>query len=246
MQPESRAKRGINKRTLLAAVLFLIVMPATLACGILFLKDKKYYIVCLLLIVYAMLPFFFLFENRRPQARELVVIAVLCAIGVAGRAAFFMVPQFKPVAAVVILAGVCFGAESGFLVGAMTAFVSNFFFGQGPWTPWQMFAFGLIGFLAGLLFKEGRLPRKRLPLCAFGAVAILVLYGRHHQHQLGAPVYRRTQLADRRRNLPGRPPLRHFTCPLDRIFPFCADQSHAGKAGTHPQEIRTIARIKAF
>ena len=177
MQPESRAKRGINKRTLLAAVLFLIVMPATLACGILFLKDKKYYIVCLLLIVYAMLPFFFLFENRRPQARELVVIAVLCAIGVAGRAAFFMVPQFKPVAAVVILAGVCFGAESGFLVGAMTAFVSNFFFGQGPWTPWQMFAFGLIGFLAGLLFKEGRLPRKRLPLCAFGAVAILVLYG---------------------------------------------------------------------
>lgn len=53
-----------------------------------------------------------------------------------------------------ILAGVGLGAEAGFLTGAMAGFVSNFFFGQGPWTPWQMFSFGIIGFLAGLLFRS--------------------------------------------------------------------------------------------
>lgn len=161
----------------MAWVLLLTVAPATILCGILFLQDKKGYVVSLLLLFYAMLPFFLLFENRRPQARELVLFAVLCALGVAGRAAFFMVPQFKPVAAIVILSGACLGAESGFLVGAMTAFASNFFFGQGPWTPWQMFAFGLIGFLAGLLFREGRLPKKKLFLCLFGGLSVFLLYG---------------------------------------------------------------------
>ncbi|MEG0914630.1 MAG: ECF transporter S component, partial [Christensenellaceae bacterium] len=79
--------------------------------------------------------------------------------------------------AIVIIAGVCLGGESGFMVGAMTGFVSNFLFGQGPWTPWQMFAFGIIGFLAGILFKKGVLPKKRLPLCVFGGLATLVIYG---------------------------------------------------------------------
>jgi energy-coupling factor transport system substrate-specific component len=101
-----------------------------------------------------MLPFVFAFEGRKPQARELVVIAVMVAITVAGRAAFFMTPQFKPVSALVIISGAALGAESGFVVGALSGFVSNFFFGQGPWTPWQMFAFGLIGFISGLLFRR--------------------------------------------------------------------------------------------
>jgi uncharacterized membrane protein len=117
------------------------------------------------------------FESRKPQTRELVVIATLCALAVAGRAAFFMLPQFKPVVALVIIAGVAFGGESGFLVGAMTGFVSNFFFGQGPWTPWQMFAFGIIGFLAGVLFRKGILRRNRSALCVFGALTTLVIYG---------------------------------------------------------------------
>ncbi|MDR0906493.1 MAG: ECF transporter S component, partial [Oscillospiraceae bacterium] len=122
-------------------------------------------------------PFALVFESRKPQARELVVIATLCAIAVAGRAAFFMLPQFNPVVALVIIAGVAFGGESGFLVGAMTGFVSNMFFGQGPWTPWQMFSFGIIGFLAGVLFRKGILRRSRAALCVFGALATLVIYG---------------------------------------------------------------------
>jgi uncharacterized membrane protein len=142
-----------------------------------FLGDRKYYFISLLILFETMLPFALVFESRKPQARELVIIAVLCALAVAGRTAFFMLPQFKPVVALVIIAGIAFGGETGFLVGAVTGFVSNMFFGQGPWTPWQMFAFGIIGFLAGLLFRKGLLRRSRVALCVFGGIAALTIYG---------------------------------------------------------------------
>ena len=127
-----------------------------------------------------MLPFFLVFENRRPQAREVVVIAVMAALAVAGRAAFFMLPQFKPTAAIVIIAGVGLGAEAGFLTGAVAALASNLFFGQGPWTPWQMFAMGLVGFLAGLFFSKSGVRTKnttKLGLCIFGALICILIYG---------------------------------------------------------------------
>ena len=124
-----------------------------------------------------MLPFFIVFEGRKPQARELVIIAVLCALGVAGRAAFFMLPQFKPVLAITVIAGVALGAESGFLVGSMTMLISNIMFAQGPWTPWQMFAMGIAGFLSGVLYRRGRLSRSRVSLCVFGALCAVIVYG---------------------------------------------------------------------
>jgi energy-coupling factor transport system substrate-specific component len=163
---------------------------------------RHYYIVSLVVIVLSMLPFAVSFEGRKPQARELVVIAVLVAVTVAGRAAFFMVPQFKPVVALVIISGAALGPQSGFVVGALSGFVSNFIFGQGPWTPWQMFAFGMTGFLAGLFFsrlasdigdgrpspsdskdpwnvrKRRRTERMRIALlCLFGFAATFALYG---------------------------------------------------------------------
>ena len=104
-----------------------------------------------------------------------MIISVLAAIGVAGRAVFFMLPQFKPVTALTIIAGAALGGETGFLVGAMTMLASNVMFSQGPWTPWQMFCMGIIGFLAGIIFR--RLSRSRLPLCIYGALASLVIYG---------------------------------------------------------------------
>ena len=164
-------------RTLLSALIILILIPVTVAFGIVYLENRRYYLISLLIIFYTLVPFFMVFERRKPKARELVVISVICAIAVAGRAAFFMLPQFKPVVAVVIIAGVCFGAESGFLVGAISGFVSNFYFGQGPWTPWQMFCFGIIGFRAGILFKKGILPKKRIPLCIYGGLATFLIYG---------------------------------------------------------------------
>ena len=172
-----KEKRKLSKRTLAAAVSILLLIPLTIFIGVYYLGGRKYYFIALLILVETMLPFFLIFEGRKPQARELTVIAVLCAIGVVGRAAFFMLPAFKPVLALVIIAGVTFGGETGFLVGAMTMVASNVLFGQGPWTPWQMFSAGIIGFLAGILFRKGWLRRSRVSLCIYGAIATIVIYG---------------------------------------------------------------------
>ncbi len=172
-----KSDRKLTKRTLFAMILILLAIPLTIYIGTYFFGSRKYYFISLLIILETMLPFCMVFESRKPQARELVVISVLCAIAVSGRAAFFMLPQFKPVVALVIIAGVCFGGETGFLVGTVTGFVSNFFFGQGPWTPWQMFAFGIIGFLAGILFKKGFLRKTKASLCVFGFLTTFIVYG---------------------------------------------------------------------
>lgn len=175
-QPDRKRCR-IPSRTAAALAVILLLVPLTIYLGIRVFGDRKYTFISLFVLLEALLPFFLLFEGRKPQARELVVIAVLCAVGAAGRAAFAMLPGFKPVMALVILSGAALGCETGFLVGAVTMFVSNFFFGQGPWTPWQMFSMGLIGFLAGLLFAgKGTRPGKVF-LCLFGALAALLIYG---------------------------------------------------------------------
>ncbi len=172
-----KASRKLPKRTLAATLSVLVLIPLTLYFGMSLFGERAYYFTSLLIIIETIIPFCMLFEARKPKARELIVISVLCALGVAGRSAFFMIPQFKPVVALVVIAGVCFGGETGFLVGAITGFVSNFFFGQGPWAPWQMFAFGMIGFLAGILFQKGFLKRTKLFLCIFGFLATFFIYG---------------------------------------------------------------------
>ena len=172
-----KEKRNLSKRTIVASVAILLFIPLTIFAGIFYLDNRQYNIVALLVLLECMLPFILVFEGRKPKARELVTIAVLCAIGIAGRSLFFMLPQFKPVLALTIIAGVAFGGEAGFLVGAVTMLLSNMLFSQGPWTPWQMFAMGIIGFLAGVLFKKGWLRRTRASLAVFGAFAALVIYG---------------------------------------------------------------------
>ena len=167
----------LPKRTIASAAMIFLLIPVTIFIGSYYFGDRKYYFIALLVILETMVPFALIFEKQRPQARELVIIAVLCAIGVAGRAAFFMLPNFKPVIALVIISGVAFGGETGFLVGAMTMLASNVMFGQGPWSPFQMFAMGIIGFLAGVLFRKGLLMRSRASMCAFGALAAVVVYG---------------------------------------------------------------------
>ena len=170
-------KRTLSKRTITAALLILLTIPLTIYLGVYLFNDRRFYFISMLIILQTMLPFMLVFESRKPQPREIIVIAVLCAIAVAGRSAFFMLPQFKPVVAMVIIAGVAFGGEAGFLVGAITGFVSNMFFGQGPWTPWQMFALGIIGFLAGVLFRKGLLGRNTESLAVFGGFATFIIYG---------------------------------------------------------------------
>ena len=178
---EREQRRTLRRRTEAAAVMILAAIPLTIYWGVHVLDDRNYYLISLLIILETMLPFLLIFEGRRPRAREMILLAVMCAIAVLGRTIFFMVPEFKPVVALVIISGLALGAEAGFLVGAMTGFVSNFFFGQGPWTPWQMFAFGIIGFLAGLLFRRSdtfyRSKKGIALLCTFGFLAALLIYG---------------------------------------------------------------------
>ena len=170
-------RKKLPRRTKLAAGCLLLMIPVTLFAGTFYLGDRKYYFIALLMLLEGMLPFFLAFEGRRPGAREIAILATLCAMGVAGRAAFFMLPQAKPVLALTILSGVALGGESGFFVGSVTMLTSNILFGQGPWTPWQMFGMGIVGFLAGVLARTGWLRRSRGSLCAFGAVSAIVIYG---------------------------------------------------------------------
>jgi len=172
-----KGMRKLSKRTVVVALMVFIAIPLTIYIGEFYLDSRRYTFISILIILETMIPFVIIFESRKPQARELVIIAVLCAIGVAGRTAFFMLPQFKPVVAIVIISGVAFGGETGFLVGAVTGFVSNMFFGQGPWTPWQMVAFGIIGLLAGIMFRKGILRRNRAALCIYGGLATFFIYG---------------------------------------------------------------------
>ena len=130
-----------------------------------------------MIIILASIPFFLSFERRKPQPREILIIAVMSAISVTGRALFVITPGFKPVAAIAAITGFSLGAEAGFLTGAISALVSNMFFGQGPWTPFQMFMWGMIGFIGGLLGRTG-IMHKKIPLILFGIFAgILFSFG---------------------------------------------------------------------
>ena len=162
------------------AVLFLLI-PATLYLGKQ-MHGRWFYLTCTLIVIELMVPFFLRFEQRRPQARELVLIAVMAALAAASRVAFVFLPGFKPILGMIMIAGIVFGPESGFLIGAVSVFASNFFYSQGPWTPWQMMAYGFAGFLAGLLFcrhrKKLEASRYFLPMMgAFGFFSVLFLVG---------------------------------------------------------------------
>lgn len=175
---EQRLMKGkLSRRTKVALALCLLAIPVTIFLGLRIDGGRKYMVVSLAIIAETMLPFFLVFEGRKPQARELVLLSVLSALAIGGRAVFFALPGFKPVMAMVILTGVAFGPEAGFMVGAMTMLCSNVLFGQGPWTPWQMFAMGLAGLLAGLLFRKGLLHRDRLSLSIFGGLVTFLVYG---------------------------------------------------------------------
>lgn len=174
-RPKEKGK--LSKGTRGAVFIILLLIPLTLFAGAYYFDHKKYYLIGLLVLLECMAPFFLIFEGRKPQARELVLIAVLCALGVAGRAAFFMLPQFKPVMALVIISGIALGSETGFLIGAMTVLISNIIMGQGPWTPWQMFSMGIIGFLSGVIFSRRVLRRNKVSLCTFGALSAIIIYG---------------------------------------------------------------------
>lgn len=147
------------------------------------LGGKAYVVASVIVVLCAIAPFFVVFESRRPSTREIVMLAVMCALAVAARAAFVWLPGFKPLAAIVMITGIALGPSSGFLAGSLAALTSNFIFGQGPWTPWQMLAFGLCGLVFGALAQRGIIAREKLSapallaLSALGAVFIVLVAG---------------------------------------------------------------------
>ncbi|WP_082687069.1 ECF transporter S component [Bacillus sp. FJAT-27445] len=119
--------------------------------------------------VFAFIYLLIRFERRKIEARELVLLAVLASIAAVGRIPFASIPGVQPTTLVIMMSGLVFGAESGFLIGAVAALASNMILGQGPWTPWQMAAWGLVGLTAGMLRKT-RFMQKNWGRLAFGFV----------------------------------------------------------------------------
>lgn len=178
VQDENENLAEISKllKTLISSVMIMLTVAAAFA-GIFFMNDRKYYTVSFVIVILAMIPFFLSFERKKPRTGEVMIVAVLTAIAVAGRAIFFMTPNFKPVSAIAIITGIYLGPQSGFLVGAMSGFVSDFFFGQGPWTPWQMCAFGMVGLFAGLFGKSGKIRTNRTAVTVLGTILTFFVYG---------------------------------------------------------------------
>ena len=165
----------MKKSNIATLLIFLLAIPATLFLGSK-MSGRWYYLTSTLIIIELLIPFFMAFEGRKPQARELVVLAVMCALAVAARVAI-PIPNFKAIYGIVMIAGIAFGPQSGFLVGAVAALSSNFFLSQGAYTPWQMMAYGAGGMLAGFLFRKGGLPRKPLLMGIVGFLGVLFFVG---------------------------------------------------------------------
>lgn len=165
----------MKKSTVATLIDLFLLIPLTLYLGTR-LSGRSYYITGTLIVIELLIPFLMAFEGRKPQARELVTIAVMCALAVAARAAI-PIPNFKAIFAIIMISGIAFGPETGFLVGAISAFASNFFYGQGPYTPWQMLGYGVAGLIAGFAFARNRLPRKPLVMAVFGFISVVLIIG---------------------------------------------------------------------
>ena len=153
----------------------LLALGAAVVWQIFFSEQVNYYITSVAVLVLSMLPFFVGFELKKISTGEITLVATFIALAVVSRAVFYLIPQFKPIGAVVIIAAVCLDAQRGYLVGSFSAFVSNFIFGQGFWTPFQMVALGLVGFISGLIFKK--IKAKRISLSIVGFALCFALYG---------------------------------------------------------------------
>jgi energy-coupling factor transport system substrate-specific component len=149
-------------RSVLRVLIPAILIPLSVLFGIFVFDEQKYILVACAVAILSIVLFLCGFDKKKTGSRRLILISVMIALSVVGR--FF--PLFKPVTAIAVITGVFLGAEAGFLTGSFSALISNFYFGQGPWTPFQMFSWGILGFMAGILAKP--LKQNRILLYAYG------------------------------------------------------------------------------
>ncbi|MEG2192778.1 MAG: ECF transporter S component [Oscillospiraceae bacterium] len=168
-----------NKSKLRSALTW-IFMLACLPVAIYFSRftgERQFYISAFICIILSLVAVFISYENQKPDLRQMSLLAVLSAVAIAGRIGFAAVPFIKPLGAIVIITGAVLGAQAGFLCGAVSCLISNFMFGQGPWTVWQMVAFGLMGALSGLIFYGREKILNRWALSIFGFVSYILITG---------------------------------------------------------------------
>ena len=161
--------RSARLRRVLGVLLPFVLMPAAVIWFALGPGRGHFALSTLLLTVMALVLFSCGFERRRTGARRMILVAAMTALSVAGRFVFGALPFFKPITAMVVITAIYIGPEAGFLTGALSAVISNFYFGQGPWTPFQMLSWGLIGLFAGLLARP--LKKSRALLSIYGLFA---------------------------------------------------------------------------
>lgn len=176
---DKRKLTADKKQFMISCLVFFLVMPLTIYVGHSVLHQRKYYFIALMLILEGIGAFLFGYEGRKPDLKEIMTVAVMGAITALVRALFYMIPAVKPTAALTIISGIGLGSTCGFLVGAMSMLVSDIFFGQGPWAPWQMFTMGLLGFLAGIIFKQDFHVdgRRRWRISLYGLLSVFFIYG---------------------------------------------------------------------
>lgn len=160
-------KRVDWQNNLVFGIAFCII--AVLLGLIIRLQGRYFLALSFICLVVSMLPFYWRFEKRQIRAREIVMIAVLATIAAVSRVPFAPLPSVQPTSFVVIVAALVLGPEAGFMIGSTAALVSNFFLGQGPWTPWQMFCWGMMGVTAGLISRFDW-ARNKYWLCLFGFI----------------------------------------------------------------------------
>lgn len=158
---ESQIAAAQRKRTVVSAALIFLAIPVVIALGVILFNDRNYIVISLIILVMTMAPFFMVFERRKPKAREIVLIAMMCALTVCAQLLCGVTVPIRAGTAIIVACGIALGPEAGFLIGALARFVLNFYAGQGPWSPWQMFCWGMLGFLAGLAFNRANLEKKK-------------------------------------------------------------------------------------
>lgn len=158
----------------------LLAVPMAMASAM-FAGIEQTALLMLAVVLLVLALFFAGFEASRPALRQIMPTLTLAALAAAGRTLFGPIPDFKPVSAIAIIAGATLGHRNGFMVGALAALTSNFFFGQGMWTPWQMYAWGMVGYAGGALARAGAFDRAdgtvRMPALVAAGFASGMLYG---------------------------------------------------------------------
>ncbi len=164
-------------KKIITLLVFILGIPAIIfGCSKLIIS-KQYYVASALIIALALAALFLSLEKKKMKTRELVAIACVVALAVVGRAALFMFTQVKLTCAIVILAAISFGPYVGFLCGSLSMLISNIFFGQGVYTPFQMFGMGLVAFLCGLIFYKKSYDRNRWAVAIIGGILCFAVYG---------------------------------------------------------------------